>query len=224
MLNPSPDTLPDNTNLSAWFRQSKLMIEVVGTHSSITEIGEQLGWLGSAIRTSGTELGIVSCYPVIQVYQEPITDSKSEPFLENRCRITFHSQEMAKSAETTNGQCWHNMFRHPVVVHGYPIPRRTEFDSGLELPLSMMAGLARTRYINTFENKLVIKGFSTMLFPTRRSGDVLIWHLLYNEDGGHISYQNLSSYHVEAVSIQDLENLRHVVGWCAEAKYFAGQF
>jgi hypothetical protein len=102
------------------------------------------------------------------------------------CKIDFTVQEREEHLESSNGQCWHNMFRNPVVVKGYLIPRRSESDTGLEIPLNMMAGLARTQRADTFNGKLFIKGFSAMLIPTKRSGDLIIWHYLYKKNGNHL--------------------------------------
>ncbi|KAH7120838.1 hypothetical protein B0J11DRAFT_532711 [Dendryphion nanum] len=85
-----------------------------------------------------------------------------------------------------------------------------------------MAGLARTQRANTFKGKPFVKGFSTMLVPTRQSGDWLLWQLLYNKNGSCISYLNNTLPHAENVSISNLENARHVVGWCSEARNSAG--
>ncbi|OXV11398.1 hypothetical protein Egran_00836 [Elaphomyces granulatus] len=85
-----------------------------------------------------------------------------------------------------------------------------------------MAGLARTQRINTFNGKLFIKGFSTMLVLTRYSGDLLIWHLLYNENGSRISYLDNTVASTDNANDIGLETTRHIVGWCSEAKYYAG--
>jgi len=69
------------------------------------------------------------------------------------------------------------MFRNPVVVRAIRYPVDLSLVSGLEIPLDIMAGLARTQRINT-SWKAFIKGFSTMLVLTRYSGDLLLWHLL----------------------------------------------
>ena len=56
-----------------------------------------------------------------------------------------------------------------------------------------------------------------MLIPTKRSGDLIIWHYLYKKNGSHISYlDNNTIPHVENVSDFDLEKARHVVGGCSE--------
>ena len=47
------------------------------------------------------------------------------------------------------------------------------------------------------DGKLSIKGFSTMLIPTKCSGGLVNWHLLYNKDGNRLSYLDNNSPHAE---------------------------
>jgi hypothetical protein len=202
------------------------MFEAFGTGDSVAEVGEQLAWLGAALRSSPYELGVAYCTPFISdIHVNNATHPVSERpcWFDSLCKIDFTVQEREKHLKPSNGQCWHNMFRNPVVVEGYPIPRRSEPDTGLEIPLNIMAGLARTRRVSTFNGQLFIKGFSTMLVPTKYTGDLLIWHLLYNKDGHRISYLENTVPHAGNISVVDLEKTRQVVGWCSEIKYYAGR-
>ena len=176
--------LPDNTKFTAWIHESKFMVEAFGTGGFVAEIGEQFAWLGAALRSSPYELGVAYCTPSIHFENAPHPVSGTPPSPHILCKIDFTVEE--EHLEPSNGQCWHNMFRNPVVVKGYPIPRRSESDTGLEIPLNMMAGLARTQRANIFNGKLFIKGFSTMLVPTKRCGDLLIWTSFSNRRKPHI--------------------------------------
>lgn len=139
--------------------------------------------------------------------------------------LGFRIEEFLQSSDLNpaNGQCWHDMFRNPVVTKGYPIPRRTSRNTGLDIPLNIMAGLARTRRVDHFNNKIFLKGFSTMLVPTERNEDTLYWHLIYKKDGSRISYLDGSVSHEQHIKTLELENIRHVVGWCSEANFYAGR-
>jgi hypothetical protein len=201
--------LPDHTKLTAWIHDSKFEVEVFGTGYSVAETGEQFAWLSAALRSSPYILGVACCTPSIGViHVDTALHSVSTTRHQFFCRIDFTIQECER-LEPSNGQCWHKMFRNPIVVQGYPISCRYEPSSGLEIPLDIMAGLARTRRINTFNGKLFIKGFSTMLVPTRHSGDVLIWHLLYN-NGSRISYLDNTVASTDNANAIDLETTRHV--------------
>jgi hypothetical protein len=202
------------------------MVEAFGTGDAVAEIGEQLAWLGAALRSSPYELGVSYCTPFIsdiRVDNAPPPAFGTSSAREILCKIGFTVEEEVKHLETSNGQCWHNMFRNPVVVRGYPTSRKSEPNAGLEIPLNMMAGLARAQRANVFNGKLAIKGFSAMLVPTKRSGDLLIWHLLYNKEGNRISYLDNTIPYAENFSFSDLEIARHVVGWCSEVQQYAGR-
>ena len=127
-----------------------------------------------------------------------------------------------------NGQCWEHLFRNPVVVTGYPIPRRPQSSTGLEISSSLMMALCQARTVTIFDGKPFIKGFCTMLAPTKHEEHVVTWHVLTNEDGDHISYadpraQNLSRDGSDSIGIFDVEVSRHIIGWCASAKSYAGR-
>ncbi|KAF3089935.1 hypothetical protein TWF103_000656 [Orbilia oligospora] len=114
------------------------------------------------------------------------------------------------------------MFRNPVVVKGYPIPWRLNLKTGLEIPLKMMAGLARSHYIQAFDGHIFIKGFSTLLIPTKRDDNITTWHLLYNRHGNRISYLENTISHADGLNISELRTSQHILGWCPEADYYAG--
>ncbi|KAK6335930.1 hypothetical protein TWF730_003305 [Orbilia blumenaviensis] len=230
--------LPDNTKLTAYLMESsELVVEALGTKDSVAEIGQQLAWLCTALSSSSHETGVIACIPLIKdikvfgpkemVFAAPTPDPRNSAdtapsLLTASCQLSFTVEEREEKDILSNSQCWHNMFKNPVIVKGYPILRRPAFNTGLEIPLNMMAGLAGTKYVQTFNDKLFIKGFSTLLIPTKREGDTLIWHLVCNEDGNRISYFEDTVSHAEKLSFSELETTRHVVGWCPKAGYYAG--
>ncbi|KAI0439912.1 hypothetical protein F4803DRAFT_529423 [Xylaria telfairii] len=210
---PQSCYFPDGTKLRACTYGSQFIVEVSGVVASITEIGEQLAWLGAAFRSSTREKGLVSCTPTIMNHiTRPLIGYK----------IGFTIEEVENHPQRPNGQCWHDLFRNPVVVKGYPILRRENANTGLEAQLNILAGLTRTRRVDCFKERLYLKGFSTMLLPTMRDGDIIRWHLVYKNDGSRISYLD-NNVARETLNIHsDLESLRHVLGWCSEAQFYGG--
>jgi hypothetical protein len=199
-------------------------VEASGIADFVAEIGEQLAWLGAALRTSPCPSGVVYCRPFIHNINDLNSNDSGDGTRELRCRIKFKMEECEDILPNDNGQCWHALFKGAVIVRGFPILQRPEVDTGLEIPLNILAALTRTRYIDTFHSKLFIKGFSSMLVPTKRSDDMVIWHLLYNKRANdRISYLDCDVEHVE-VPIGDLERTRHVVGWCSEAECHVGMY
>ncbi|EPS42448.1 hypothetical protein H072_3564 [Dactylellina haptotyla CBS 200.50] len=215
--------LPDNTRVMVSLWQSSLRAEVFGTAHSIAEIGQQLAWLSSALRSSPRKVGVIAGLPSvleIRVLNRLAIESTAANLRGFSCKLGF-AVEDDDIRSPSNGQCWHSMFRNPVIVKGYPIPRRPNPKRGLEIPLNIMAGLARTQHLQFFSGKVFIKGLSTLLVPTRREKGFLVWHLIYNPEGGRISYLECKVSH-EEVDATELETSRHVLGWCSRAEYNAG--
>ncbi|KAL2840292.1 hypothetical protein BJY01DRAFT_21103 [Aspergillus pseudoustus] len=138
--------------------------------------------------------------------------------------IDLSTRVVATPDMLANGKCWYNLFRNPVVAEGYPIPRRPPGPDhyGLEIPLNIMAGLVQASRMNSFRESLVIKGFSAMLVPTRQAGDLLIWHLVYNRNGGRVSLLDYDALLVGVGGIFQSKTARHIVGWCAHATSHVG--
>ncbi|KAF5558855.1 nucleoside phosphorylase [Fusarium phyllophilum] len=87
-----------------------------------------------------------------------------------------------------------------------------------------MAGLARADRVDQFNHKVYIKGFSTMLVPTKQFKEVVYWHLIYKEDGSRISYLDDNLDGDALTGFPDLTAQRHVLGWCCEARFYAAQY
>ncbi|KAL6895023.1 hypothetical protein GGI43DRAFT_411674 [Trichoderma evansii] len=218
--------LPNGTKIMARINPSNFSIEANGVSVSIAEIGELFSWLGAALRTSPRHNGLVYCVPNVRNIVPKSTMfininlPPSSPLV--IFAIDFAMEIVPQALPAANGQCWHDIFRNPVIVRGYPIPQRLEWNTGLEISLNIMAGLARTRRVNRFKEKVYVKGFSTMLVPTKKNTDIICWHLIYNKDGDHISYLDDDQDQEQHIGQLDLENYRHVLGWCSEAKVYAG--
>lgn len=226
-----PDRLHDSTELTAWLQAPKanssttLTVEVIGAANVVAEVGEQLAWLGAALRSSPLKQGVAWCRPVINDIRLLKDIPKEHPRAEIACEIDFIIDVQERYPINLNGQCWQHLFRNPVIVEGYPIPRRPDFDlnAGLEIPMNMMAGLAQAHRTSIFNGKTVLKGFSTMLVPTRYSGDVVIWHLLHRPDGNRISYLECETFPTIDIWIPILEKARHILGWCSDMEFFGGK-
>lgn len=195
------------------------------------EVGEQLGWLGSALRSSPYEAGLSYCSPYIRdllVTQGLTSKSADFSLTEMLCKIDFVAEQPDNLRVPQDGHCWHNLFGNSVIVKGYPIPYRSECKTGLEIPLNIMIALAQAYRATTFDGRVIIKGFCTMLVPTKTSPGLVLWHVVFNADGSHISYsdpriRDIPGPHSTEISSLDLENCRHIVGWCSKVKNFTGE-
>jgi hypothetical protein len=117
------------------------------------------------------------------------------------------------------------MFGNPVVVRGFPIPRRADADTGLEVPLDMVAGLTNCRRVVNFAGMTFIKGFAAMLTAVKVIGDMMYWHLCYNADGSYMSYGDFdvsSCSEPHTLSLDSISGSRHIVGWSDNVRNYAG--
>ncbi|KAF4988794.1 hypothetical protein FDECE_14918 [Fusarium decemcellulare] len=200
---------------------SRLKVESSGIPDFVAEVGEQLAWLGAALPSTRRGDGLFYCSPVIDIDKPRINSNTGGPE-SLQCSITFQIRDCQQTSSDANGQCWLAMFGQVVIAQGFPIPRRPQAGTGLEIPLDMMAALVGTQHINVFNAKVFIKGFSAMLVPTKMVDDVVIWHLLYTPKwNDRISYLDCSVEHL-GCTVEELKPARHVIGWCPEAVCTAG--
>ncbi|KAK6826419.1 hypothetical protein RU639_005434 [Aspergillus parasiticus] len=220
--------LPDNTQLAAWVDEKDLLVEVTGIGESIAEIGEQLAWLGAALRSSPHDSRISYCTPFISSASVENTSgptSQAPPITRISCGIDFKLNDQQQANPPLSvGQCWHHLFRNPIVVTGFPIPYRSRQGTGLEVPLNILAGIVHASRVDAFRDKLFIKGFSSLLIPTEhiRDQNQILWHLRYNVHGDRISYLDGIESHAGHITLADLESSRHILGWCSDARCYAG--
>ncbi|KAM0427797.1 hypothetical protein ACHAPT_007254 [Fusarium lateritium] len=208
--------LADKSLITCFFDHSQLHVKAKGTADSIATVAEQIAWLGASLRQSCSESRLATCRPQIRTSRRTGTERAS-------CHIDFSVQTHDTSSQGSSvGQCWHEMFQNPVVVEGYPIPRRAEYGSGLEIPLSVMSGLTDCPRINQYMGHHFLKGFSTALVPTGKMKDAVLWHLYYTEDGSRLPYPDTNSMDKASVGFGELSQSRHIVGWCSKAKFFSG--
>lgn len=225
-INASLVSYPDGTTLKLRVDTCVLTAEVGGVAATVAEIGEQLAWLGAAFRERSEKDGLVYCTPSISLLPDDSSSSQldSQHSQDAVFKIQFYA-EMVEGNRNMNGQCWQSLFKSPIIVNGYPIPRRHEWKVGLEASLDIMAGLAGTDQIHAFGDRFYIKGYSTMLVPTRRCGDIQYWHLIHRTDGGrlsHIANDTAEDEERFVGSLNDLEHSRHILGWCTKADPFPG--
>lgn len=218
--NSSSDELSDGMTICGEIVKSGLTVEVSGVTAFVVEAGEQLAWLGASMQISPEDDGIMLCTPSVSL-GKPGKDLTS-PLPVMNFDISFRLEKVPQPR--SNGQCWHSLFRNPVVVKGYPIPRRVDWNTGLEIPLDILVGLARSQRVDEFKSKIYIKGFSTLLVATKRSNDTLHWHLIFNEDGSQVSFLDDTLPPEQEIRHLDVLGSRHIVGWCLKAEVHAGKF
>ncbi|KAL3477017.1 hypothetical protein BJX99DRAFT_257922 [Aspergillus californicus] len=202
-------SLEDHTLVDAEFtsfvrekmHRRTLFFSVTGHASSIVEVAEILAWMGSALRSSPYLQGFTYSRSVILCQRDATAHNDLY-----EASIDFTTEQEAEGQATSYGQCWRNLFRNPLIVQGYRIPRRPNGEKGLEIPLKIMADLSKTSHVHSFAGGVFMKGFSTVLVPTARSDLVP---------------ESCAACETKVSMIQ-LESSRHFLGWCSEMKLYAG--
>lgn len=170
------------------------------------EIGEQLAWLGSAWRASVDRAVLTHTRPVFRVDKAKSTNRSDET------EIAFEQNNV--EAHDNLHSCWRGMFHTMNVADGFPIAKRDHNMDGLEIALNVMADIADTPRVNTFAERLVLKGFSPLFVATACTASSIMWHFCSSEDDDRISYvvasENAKS---DVCKVADLETARHFVGW-----------
>jgi hypothetical protein len=121
-----------------------------------------------------------------------------------------------------SGRCWHAMFTSPILVGGFPISSKPEPQLGLEMSLDLLAGMVGASQVLGIQGKVFLKGFATMLVGAKRLDDLLIWHFSFNKEGKRISYLDVALELACDMKVDQLDNIRHVVGWSSDSSYYAG--
>ncbi len=220
--------LSGGNKLTAWRGPAVVFVETRGTRGSIIEVGEQLAWLGAALRSSPYD-GIAFCRPQIEdsswtTEQHHKLQCDPKQVEAKVLIITFSFDlENLSAGRQSQGTCWYSLFRNPVVVSGFPILRRNPHHDGLELPLNMIAGLLGAKRAHVFSDIVFIKGYSAMLVPSKQSDGLLVWHVLHNADGSRISYLDNYLPPTQDIGFWSLQTSRHIVGWCSYANNCAGK-
>lgn len=211
-------------------RSQKASIVARGGQAALTELCEQLAWLGAALRTSPISLGVCLITPSIIAFKDA-NSSSLVPSI-TVCLGFAVTLILGHDLSTDiDGTCWHAMFRNPVVVNGFPILARHENEQGLEVPLDIMSILAEAHFVTRYDTTLVLKGLCTMLVPTNQTERSITWHFILNRDGQRLPYYSFrercrGSMGTDKVSTDLLEdrNVRYFVGWASNITRHLGAF
>ncbi|KAJ2998191.1 hypothetical protein NUW58_g396 [Xylaria curta] len=214
--------LPDGGRLTARIGSGKVVVTVTGVTPIIVEVGQQLAWLGAALRSSSVETGVAICSPSIHVTGQDGA-SRGQTTAEIFCTVSFETKLPFTTSDELQGHCWQKMFRNPVIVEGYPISLKRHSGLGLEMPLAMMATLVGSTQISDFDGRAFIKGFSTMLVAMKVAEDLIVWHYFYNSLQGYQSYlydcrDDTTDTGAQGIGLVELDTARHVVG-ASDAAY-----
>lgn len=100
---------------------------------------------------------------------------------------------------------------------------------GLELSLDVMATLIQAPRVTFYGATPFLKGFSALVTPTKVEKNIMLWHLVFNEDQKQrISYNDSRIHRIldpkaEQFNIAQLESARHILGWASQVKSLTGK-
>ncbi|KAL2859452.1 hypothetical protein BJX68DRAFT_252367 [Aspergillus pseudodeflectus] len=204
--------------VSGFISGSLLTVNVHGLCESIIRIGQQLCWLGAVLRLSPSKDRIAYCQPIVSEV-EGLPDEI--PFT-----IDFDIRLKPREDQAVNGECWLKLFKSLVIAKDFPVRRQVVQHSGLEVPLNVLGRLVPSRWVSTFDGKVYIKGYSSVLVPTMAIRDTVVWHLISDDEGQYLSYvdsriEATPGLYPATVDC-NLGSFRHIVGWCCKAKTLTG--
>lgn len=201
----------------------------IGQVDFVSEIADQLAWLASNLRPSPVPVGVLACTPKISLFKvdDQVTRAHGAVSISVLCELEFPMAIDQDISCSTPGFCWANLFRNPLLVTGYPIRRRATPDTGVEISLRVMAALVQSRQLTGFGEKIILKGFSSLLVATSVLTDAVTWHLFFNSSGERISYCDARAEDVafkmpEDFILREIESRRHIVGWCSNVGEYTG--
>jgi hypothetical protein len=182
----------------------------------IAESAEIIVWLSTACRASADP-------DRIQIGRMDL-----EPVFDRRNDLSFVAKLIHEDASgyvgNSRSNCWHGMFRNPVIACGYPIPSREAQEQGLELSVDLMLTLAQAFHAVVYCGVLMLKGFSTLLAPTRKEADSVSWHFMFNQAGARQTYNDgLKHSRLRHLDDAIFDGARHFVGWSQSAEFLVGE-
>ena len=228
------DILTDETLLKGRLEGTNFIVQANGTEPSIVEIVEQLAWLGAVLRSSPFDSDVAICTP--RISKGPfmsISDQETETSPSTTIGISlemdFSFTRSRLGATNESNQCWNRLFVNPVMVQGFPLPRRPNTTAGLEISLDILAALVQAQGVTQYNASILIKGFSAVAVPTDVQEEVILWHLIVNDDANdRISYNDdrihaCLSQQSKDLQVASLNNFRHILGWCAPVESYLGK-
>lgn len=204
-------------------RGERLQAFVTAFPSILSDVGELLAWIGAACRESSEEDSHSYC-KAAPSYINASSATQEDPWLYCEIAYTFRPVE---SLGLSENECWHLLFRNVSIADEFFVPKRLNGESGLEIPLALMVLLGDTPWADTFNNKFMLKGFSSSFVPKRILEGSILWHFQRDTDGAFLPYASgsgscLKKNIVTSVDVAWLYQQRHFVGWTGNAEVHLG--
>jgi hypothetical protein len=181
-----------------------------GPAQTLLELSQQVAWIGAALDSSP--------------FNEQLAYSAAVVTSSFQCLTMHFSTEKLYPTESS---CWLPLFSGATIARGFPIPERQD-ETGLEIPIDIMAALAGVRHAVEYAGSVVMKGFSSMFVPVKKMGNLVQWHFISSPDcETRLSYADAlqrckTRATIKEVSLDSLRTTRAIVGWCTAASTTLG--
>lgn len=183
--------LPSGTSLSLRLSLGKdssknmVLANLKGARADVIKTSQQLAWLITVLRVPSDKRLSSSAFS-IKRSMEP------DSFV--------LVPEALKPISRPSSACWHAIFQNWVLAEGFPIqPRNGE--KGIEISFAAMIQLAEVLGPVTYEEGVVLKGISSILFPVQApvlstdwNNTSAQWHLIHVPDQEFASLSMLDQF------------------------------
>ena len=202
-----------------------------GSLHMVSEFAEQIAWLASVLRHSPLQRTVTMLSPRIVAYAAggSYFIYRGLPLVSAVAKLDFDIQDNEQTFKIAQGTCWTRLFTNPILVGGYPILQKSTSATGLETSLSIMASIVKAHQIIRLENRILMKGFNSLLVASAIDSGSILWHALTSsKPEDRISYfdpriEEFVSNNEETPLLRSLEDFRHIIGWCSEVTELCGR-
>jgi hypothetical protein len=206
------------------------VISVVAGLYYVSEVAEQIAWLTATLQPRSQIRIVTAHFPRLKRVAVASTPAHTSTTKVAAVYLIYFELDKRREIHEMNGLCWSSLFLNVIVVGGYPILRRPQPNTGLEISLRALAYLVRSDQIVQCGKSIMMKGFDSLLIATLVTSNVVLWHLLVSsEPSERISYFDNRKDALKVVesgvsSLGMLETTRHIVGWCPNVEELCGKF
>lgn len=168
-----------NTQLQIETSESHLLVTATGPAYFVADCGEQLAWIGSALLCSNQTLGS-HCLPLITSFEiESILATPPCIKYKGHCNINFEFTRQGASDNSLPGTLnfGQELLRRSTLVVGFPIRRRPEGYSGLELSFDALLGFLQASRAELSPTHAFVKGPKNTLVLIKHTENMFLWKL-----------------------------------------------
>lgn len=148
---------------------SSARVDVHGSRELLISVAQQFAWLAAVFRKP--QYGQTSYSEV--VFNESNKDAEN-------ASIDFEIRPLGlRKVHRSLKTCWLDLFSNCVIARGFPIPKRSNGEEGIELPYGIMTSQAGILFSKTYRGGLFLRGLSTLIYPTAswENDQSVQWHI-----------------------------------------------